>query len=138
MNYFRTITGKNFDSLLEKIGIQGTQVKYRDLLIVPNPLVSHEGITPVGGFTHPVSDMEAVDTWTVSVQIEQFQSLLSAYRPQATPETQKFYTLEFALSARQPWFLKPEGASEFWKMQSTGQGRREATRYVWKLSLLGV
>ena len=143
--------------MFERFGLNRNRVKYREMLLNPNPMVSHEGITMKGGFTHELSDGEALDTWTVSYQIETFELLLNDYILEKENTLQsslllgditasnfmsqmssirRDYSVETALLAHQPWAL--EIGNQFCLFESRTEGKQETVRYVWKLSPLGL
>lgn len=158
MSAFQYLAGVYTDQIFARLGLHFTQVKYRNMTISPNPIVSHEGTVQSTEFRSDLSGGEAVDTYTVSFPADELERQLAiALQAEMTLIEQKFaqglyseaeraaqwaianreYRLDWAIAAYREWSLSRDGQT-WLKFRTAGDPKREAVRWVLKLVSAGV
>lgn len=159
MSSFQYLAGTYTDRIFTNLGLHFTQVKYRDLIIAPNPIVSHEGPSQPNEARTELSGGEAVDTYTVSfpadslvlqlakaLQAEkdriqaQFAAgaIAESQRASMTAIAEREYALDWAIAAYREWSLSLDKGKTWKQFRTSGDPKREAVRWVIKLVSFGV
>jgi hypothetical protein len=156
---FQYLAGIYTDRIFTQLGLHFTRVRYKAMVVTPNPVVSHEGTTTQSEFTSELSEPEALDTYTVSfpadalerqltaalrteemmIQQRYDQGVITAVERDATLAiARRDYRLDYALSAYQEWYLSRDKGRSWLKFRAVGDPKREAVRWVIKLVSAGV
>jgi hypothetical protein len=159
LNSFQRIAGVYTDRVFTQLGLHFTKVKYRNMIIIPNPIVSHEGTAQSTEFRSDLSGSEAVDTYTVSFPadalLRQFEAAKAteqlmieqrfgqglyteAERAAQLAIAAREYRLEYAIAAYREWQLSVDKGVTWKKLRTSGDPKREAVRWVVKLVSSGV
>jgi hypothetical protein len=156
---FQYLAGTYTDRIFTQLGLHFTRVRYKAMVIYPNPVLSHEGTTTRSEFNSELSEPEALDTYTVSFPADALErQLAAALRTEETMIQQRYdqglitvddreaklaivrrdYRLDYALAAYREWELSRDKGHSWTRFRVVGDPVREAVRWKIVLVSLGV
>jgi hypothetical protein len=143
------------DRLFQLLGIHSTQVRYRNMVVSPNPVVSDEGVVPQTEGQSDLSGSEASQTYTVSFPTDSFAKNLSTYladelarinagtataeqKAMQTAVANKVYKVAEAIAPYREWEISVDGGTTWAKYRTEGDPKREVVRWIIKLISSGI
>lgn len=125
MAFFQDITGPNFDSLCDSMGLRPMLVRYGEATVIrPSPIISHLGIETSEDVSSQLSDSEAWDTYLVTIPEA---VLLNTFGDRAA--------FVAAIAPPQLWSISTDGGANWIRCRvqdqpTTGEGQRWELRLV--------
>jgi hypothetical protein len=143
------------DSIFQALGMHHTQVRYRNMVVSPNPVVSDEGVASHTEGRSDLSGNEALQTYTVSFPTDTFAKNLAEYLDvelrriedsTATPEKKtvetaianKVYKVQEAISPYREWEISLDGGITWRKYRTKGDPKQEVVRWTIVLISAGI
>lgn len=156
---FAQITGIDADRIFGRLGVRYFQVRYEEMVLIPDPLVSDDTIQLHTEFGSQLQDSEGLKTYRVScdrttltLQLAQYRETQAAqYLALYTAGTislpqyehlvnnlNKIYSLTRILAPKTHWFLSSDKGQTWIPLRSLTQEQTGAVRYTIKLVALGI
>jgi hypothetical protein len=143
------------DYLFQSLGIHRVQVRYRNMVITPNPVVSDEGVVSHIEGRSDLSGAEALQTYTVSFPIASFAQNLAdylasqlqsiecsgvspEYKAVQTAIANKVYKVQEAIAPYREWELSIDGGATWKKYRTEGDPKQEVVRWTIVLISAGI
>jgi hypothetical protein len=143
------------DRLFQTLGMHFTQVRYCNMVVSPNPVVSDEGVVAQTEGRSELSGSEALQTYTVSFPTDSFRQNIEDYlaaelgrisASTATPEQKttqtsvanKVYRVEEAIAPYREWEISIDDGVTWSRYRTQGDPKREVVRWTIKLISTGI